>query len=72
MHDRGLEIRALTDDEIANVSGGSINLERLIVAAGTKAFGMLWDKYGDEITSAAEDLIGAISGPPETVPGNLI
>jgi hypothetical protein len=71
MQGSAIEIRALTDQELADVSGGSINLERLIVAAATKAFGMLWDKYGDEITEAAQDLVGSAGGA-EVIPGNLL
>jgi hypothetical protein len=71
MQTNALEIRALTNDELAEVAGGAINLERIIIAAATKAFGMLWDKYGDQITDAAGDIAGSI-GAPDVVPGNLL
>lgn len=72
MHSKSPEIRGLTDGELEAVSGGSINLERIIVAVATKAFGMAWDKYGDQITAAGEYIINSIGAPPDAVPGNLL
>lgn len=72
MHSNAFDIRALMDQELEDVSGGSINLERIIIAAATKAFGMAWDKYGDQITDAGESIIDSLGAPPEVIPGNLL